>query len=155
MPLFLSIDLDENTMAVDDRTEEYAAAMEEAIASATRAESERDVLAARVAELEHKNQIVKGVLKTLHDSINKYCSDHNWKYSPTICDVCGIAFNISYEGGSTCELPNWRDSCGHCFCEECSEKFVEFDEDEEISGCHACRLPDEPKPYHTIDELVA
>ena len=42
-------------MAADDITEEYANAMEEAIESATKAESERDDTAlARVAELEAK-----------------------------------------------------------------------------------------------------
>ena len=40
------------TMAADDITEEYATAMEEAIESATKAESERDTALARVAELE-------------------------------------------------------------------------------------------------------
>ena len=41
-------------MAADDITEEYATAMEEAIESATKAESERDAALARVAELEAK-----------------------------------------------------------------------------------------------------
>ena len=40
-------------MAVaDEVTEQYAAAMEEAIASATKAEAERDTALARVAELD-------------------------------------------------------------------------------------------------------
>ena len=53
-------------MAADDITEEYATAMEEAIESATKAESERDAALARVAELEAAISAVNGAWHTSH-----------------------------------------------------------------------------------------
>ena len=61
-------------MAASEQTEQYARAMDEAIASAARAEGERDVLQTEVASLKRKYEPDTGILI---DKLLKLTDDHS------------------------------------------------------------------------------
>ena len=64
-------------MTADSQTEQYAAAMDEAITAATRAEDERDVAQAEVASLKRKFEPDDGILI---DKLLKLTDDHGTSY---------------------------------------------------------------------------
>ena len=64
-------------MTADSQTEQYAAAMDEAITAATRAEDERDVAQAEVARLKRKFEPDDGILI---DKLLKLTDDHGTSY---------------------------------------------------------------------------